>query len=60
MNAEETLIKGLTATPKYIPMWYFYDKQGLEIFYKIQRDNCYYYMHSSEMTLLNQHVQVRS
>ena len=58
MNVEEALREGLTATPKHIPFWYLYDKQGSVLFEKCWRHNQYHYMSKTEKLLIKEHVQV--
>ena len=59
MNAELALRKGLRSTPKYVPTWYAYDKYGSEFFNIMLKDSSYYYMYSSEISVLKEHVKVR-
>ena len=58
MNVKEALIKGLQSTPKYIPVWYRYDKQGSEYNDRCLEENKYYYFYSSEISVIKLHVQV--
>lgn len=57
MNVENALIKGLQSAPKYVPVWYRYDKQGSEYNDRCLDENKYYYFYSSEVNVLKQHVK---
>lgn len=56
-NVEDSLRKGLTSTPKFIPFWFLYDKEGSEIFGKAWRHNDYHYMNKSEISLIKDYVE---
>ena len=58
MNVDEKIRTGLQSTPKYIPVWYLYDKQGNVYAERLRKENPYYYMLQQEMLLLKGHVQV--
>ena len=58
MNVKEALIKGLQSTPKHIPVWYRYDKQGSVYNDRCLEENKFYYFYSSEITVIKQHVKV--
>ena len=58
MNVKETLVKGLQSAPKYIPVWYRYDKQGSVYNDRCLEENKFYYFYSSEITVIKQHVKV--
>ena len=59
MDVKQALIKGLQSTPKYIPVWYRYDKQGSEYNDRCLEENNFYYFYSSEISVIKQHVKVR-
>ena len=60
MNVEGALIEGLKSVPKYIPVWYRYDKQGSEYNDRCLDENKFYYFYSSEISVIKQHVKVSS
>ena len=58
MNVEETLRVSLQSTPKYIPVWYLYDKVGSAARETWMKGNDYYYTYRQEMFLLKEHIRV--
>jgi len=59
MDEINALRSGLLACPKYIPVWYRYDKQGSEYNDRCLSDNKYYYFYTSEVNLLKQRCKVK-
>ncbi|XP_069122359.1 histidine N-alpha-methyltransferase-like [Argopecten irradians] len=57
MDTESALRSGLTSTPKYIPVWYRYDKAGSIFNDRCLSDNTYYYFYSSEMYILTSNIK---
>lgn len=57
MDTEAALREGLTSTPKYIPVWYRYDKAGSIFNDRCLSDNTYYYFYSSEMHILSNKIK---
>lgn len=53
-----SLLEGLLTTPKYLPVWYRYDKQGSLYNDKCLTDNSYYYFYKSEINVISECVQV--
>ena len=58
MDVEETLRKGLTSTPKHIPFWFLYDKEGSVLFDNAWRNNQYHYGFNPEKMFIEEHAQV--
>ena len=58
MNVKERIRAGLKSTPKHIPAWYLYDKEGTDYAYRVMKDSPYYYMREQETLILKGHVQV--
>ena len=58
MDVKDVLRKGLQSTPKYLPVWYRYDKEG-----SIYNDKCLeegsYYLYPAELSVLKAEVEVR-
>lgn len=52
-----SLLEGLQTTPKYLPVWYRYDKQGSLYNDKCLTDNSYYYFYKSEINVISECVQ---
>ena len=58
MDVKEVLRKGLLqSTPKYLPVWFRYDKDG-----SVFNDRClelnYYYLYAAELSVLDSEIQV--
>lgn len=54
------LLKGLSANPVYIPVWYRYDEEGSRL-NDICMEQCkWYYFHHFEMKILNDISTVRT
>ena len=58
MDIDDIVKNGLRSTPKHLPSWYRYDKKGLQLFNRCLTENSHYYMYTSEIDLLQVHVQV--
>ncbi|XP_060593376.1 histidine N-alpha-methyltransferase-like [Ruditapes philippinarum] len=53
MDIKSALVDGLTSEPKYIPVWFRYDKQGSLFNDKCLSDNKFYYFYQSEVNVLS-------
>ena len=58
MDVEEALRTGLTSSPKYLPVWYRYDKQGSLYNDRCLKENPHYYLYEAEISLLRENIQV--
>ena len=58
MDVKEALRTGLTSSPKFLPLWYRYDKQGSLYNDMCLTENPYYYLHKTEIVLLKENLQV--
>lgn len=57
MDVEEALRTGLTSSPKYLPVWYRYDKQGSLYNDRCLTENPHYYLYEAEISLLRENIQ---
>ncbi|XP_060080659.1 histidine N-alpha-methyltransferase-like [Ylistrum balloti] len=54
---KQSLLRGLTSSPKYIPTWYNYDDVGSELQYQCTTDIPDYYLCKSDRSLLEHRIQ---
>ncbi|XP_045158354.2 histidine N-alpha-methyltransferase-like [Mercenaria mercenaria] len=57
MDIKTALIEGLQSNPKYLPVWYRYDKQGSLYNDKCLSDNKFYYFYKSELNVISTSVK---
>ncbi|XP_069120797.1 histidine N-alpha-methyltransferase-like isoform X2 [Argopecten irradians] len=57
MDVKNELLSGLTSTPKYIPGWYRYDKEGSRLNDLCLQENENYYFHRCEMNILKANLK---
>ncbi|XP_033730540.1 histidine N-alpha-methyltransferase-like isoform X2 [Pecten maximus] len=57
MDNAAALRVGLTSTPKYLPVWYRYDKAGSVFNDRCLSDNTYYYFYRSEISTLSANIE---
>ncbi|KAL4236036.1 hypothetical protein ACF0H5_004422 [Mactra antiquata] len=57
MDVKQKLIEGLQSNPKYLPVWYRYDKQGSIYNDRCLSDNSFYYFYRSEKNVISRHVE---
>ncbi|XP_021364017.1 uncharacterized protein LOC110457187 isoform X2 [Mizuhopecten yessoensis] len=57
MDTAVALRAGLTSTPKYLPVWYRYDKAGSVYNDICLSENTYYYFYKSEISILERHIK---
>ena len=58
MDIKRALVDGLQSNPKYIPVWFRYDKQGSLFNDRCLSDNKFYYFYRSELNVISESVQV--
>lgn len=58
MDVTSALKQGLESSPRHLPVWYRYDKQGSIYNDRCLSDNKYYYFYSSEVAVLKEKCQV--
>ncbi|OWF56495.1 Histidine-specific methyltransferase EgtD [Mizuhopecten yessoensis] len=56
-DLRQTLVRGLTSSPKYIPTWYNYDDVGSELQQQCTTDIPDYYLCTSDRYLLQHRIQ---
>ncbi|OWF48190.1 Histidine-specific methyltransferase EgtD [Mizuhopecten yessoensis] len=56
-DQKQSLVTGLTSSPKYIPTWYNYDDVGSELQHICTTENPDYYSTRSQMSVLQHNVQ---
>ncbi|XP_033759606.1 histidine N-alpha-methyltransferase-like [Pecten maximus] len=56
MDMKKELLAGLMSTPKYIPGWYIYDKEGSRLNDVCLKENKNYYFHRCELNVLETHL----
>ncbi|XP_033730891.1 histidine N-alpha-methyltransferase-like isoform X2 [Pecten maximus] len=56
MDTRKELLDGLKSTPKYIPSWYRYDKEGSRLNDMCLQENENYYFHRCELNVLKAHL----
>ncbi|XP_021364013.1 uncharacterized protein LOC110457185 isoform X2 [Mizuhopecten yessoensis] len=57
MDTAVALRAGLASTPKYLPVWYRYDKAGSVYNDRCLSENTYYYFYKSEISILERHIK---
>ncbi|KAL3872585.1 hypothetical protein ACJMK2_035800 [Sinanodonta woodiana] len=56
MEITDAVRQGLTSSPRYLPLWFRYDKTGSILNDKCLTDNKYYYFHKSELDIIQRYI----
>ncbi|XP_060065963.1 histidine N-alpha-methyltransferase-like [Ylistrum balloti] len=57
MDTKDALRAGLRSTPKYLPVWYRYDKAGSVYNDRCLMENTFYYFYKSEISILANNIK---
>ncbi|KAL3872582.1 hypothetical protein ACJMK2_035797 [Sinanodonta woodiana] len=56
MDIRDAVRQGLTSSPRYLPVWFRYDKTGSILNDRCLTDNKYYYFHKSELDIIQRYI----
>ncbi|KAL3872583.1 hypothetical protein ACJMK2_035798 [Sinanodonta woodiana] len=56
MEITDAVRQGLTSSPRYLPVWFRYDKTGSILNDKCLTDNKYYYFHKTELDIIQRYI----